>query len=101
VPSFSGRIYLNLNEHPIWTYPLPPVFHAWWPSQFVVEGAAIKILATYGEALPDSFSSDLNIGDVEAYGEWEELEKLYQINLNPQRLLNEPAIVEGICGKGK
>ncbi len=122
VPSFSGRIYLNLNEHPIWKgittavssqlsavskelpptpYPLTPVFHAWWPSQVVVEDNAIKILATYGEALPDSFSSDLNTGDVEAYGEWEELEKLYQINLNPRRLLNEPAIVEGSCGKGK
>jgi len=117
VPSFSGRIYLNLKKHPIWEgivgairesplptptpYPIPPVFHAWWPSQFVVEDTAIKILATYGEALPDSFSSDLNTGDVEAYGEWTELEKLYQINLNPRRLLNEPAIVEGNCGKGK
>jgi len=121
VPSFSGRIYLNLNGHSIWkdflkeevrsqksefnsklkTQNSKLIFNAWWPSQFVVEDAAIKILATYGEALPDSFSSDLNIGDVEAYGEWTGLEKLYQINLNPRRLLNEPAIVEGNCGKGK
>jgi hypothetical protein len=122
VPSFSGRIYLNVNAHPIWKgipavlssqksavrrkstpnpQSLTPVFHAWWPSQFVVEDDAIKILAAYGKALPDSFSSDLNIGDVEASGEWTEYEKVYQINLDPKRLLNEPALLEGRYGKGK
>jgi phosphoribosylformylglycinamidine (FGAM) synthase-like amidotransferase family enzyme len=41
VPSFSGRIELNINEHPIWNSSLhhsitpSTVFHAWWPSQFL------------------------------------------------------------------
>jgi len=124
VPSFSGRIYLNINEHSIWNGLLNSecgirnapyfgfqnpkseidsslVFHAWWPSQFLIKDEGIKILGTYGDALPDSFSSDLNVGDVEASRNWSELEDLYQINLNPRRLFNEPAAIEGRYGKGK
>ena len=110
VPSFSGRICLDINEHPIWegmlnsslvTHQLSLIFNAWWPSQFLIEDKSIKILATYGDALPDSFSSDLNVGDVEANGGWSELEEIYQINLNSKRSLNEPAVVEGSVGKGK
>ncbi len=72
VPSFSGRIELNVNEHMIWkgilesgvrsqelgekkgeltsslvTHNSKLIFHAWWPSQFIVEDKGIKILATY------------------------------------------------------
>ena len=119
VPSFSGRIYLNVNDHPIWerskiqnskftsknselqTPNSKLVFHAWWPSQFLVEDKRIKILATYGDAMPDSFSSDLNVGDVEANGGWSELEDIYKINLDPKRLKDEPAVIEGTFGKGK
>ncbi len=104
VPSFSGRIHLHINEHPIWkglNRGQSPVFHAWWPSQFVVEDENIRILATYGDALPDSFSSDLNTHDIEATGDWKEIEKVYGINLDPKRLLNEPAVAEGRFGKGK
>jgi hypothetical protein len=105
VPSFSGRIELNVNEHPIWgggkACLTPAIFHAWWPSQFIVEDENMRILATYGDPLPDAFSSDLNVGDVESDSRWEELEKVYQINLNPNRLKNEPAVIEGTYGKGK
>ena len=101
VPSFSGRIRLIPSDHPIWRNIAEPIFHAWWPSQFVLTGETVEILATYGDALPDSFSSDLNVGDVETAGEWATLEKRYQINLNPRRLHDEPAIVEGTAGKGK
>jgi len=128
VPSFSGRIHLNINEHPIWKgisgqwsdgvlehcktekenspllhHSITPsaIFHAWWPSQFLVDDKTIKILATYGDALSDSFSSDLNIGDVEANGGWSELEDIYKINLNPRRLNDAPSVVEGSFGKGK
>jgi putative intracellular protease/amidase len=100
VPSFSGRIRLNTNSHLLWKNISEPVFHAWWPSQFAMEVGGSKILAAYGEALPDAFSSDLNTGDVSAYGDWTELEKIYGINLDPKRLLNEPAVVEGRFGKG-
>jgi len=107
VPSFSGRIYLKLNRHPIWHNALPAIkhsqliSHAWWPSQFLIKDDSIKVLATYGKALPDSFSSDLNVGDVEAYSNWFELESEYRINLDPGRLQGEPAVVEGNYGRGK
>lgn len=108
VPSFSGRIYLDIgggpwctNESPIWKGidRSNPVFYAWWPSQFLVDDQNIKVLATFGDALPDAFSSDLNVGDVSAC--WEDLERLYEINLDPARLRGEPAVVEGTYGKGK
>ena len=119
VPSFNGRIHLNVNEHPVWkrfkiqdsrftsknsklqTLNSKLVFHAWWPSQFLIEDGSLKILATYGDALPDSFSSDLNVGDVETNNNWTELEEIYGINLNPNRLKDEPAVIEGTFGKGR
>lgn len=113
VPSFSGRIRLNINKHPIWdslsendrlnesSNNQSFIFHAWWPSQFLIGSNEIRMLASFGDALPDSFSSDLNVGDVDAEGDWARLEKLYHINLNPERLLDEPAVVEGTFGNGR
>lgn len=113
VPSFSGRIRLNINKHPIWdslsendrlnesSNNQSFIFHAWWPSQFLIGSNEIRMLASFGDALPDSFSSDLNVGDVDAEGDWASLEKLYHINLNPERLLDEPAVVEGTFGNGR
>ncbi len=101
VPSFSGRIRLTTTDHKVWRNVQEPVFHAWWPSQFVVEERDTKVLASYGDALPDSFSSDLNVGDVQRSGNWPELERLYRINLDPARLRGEPAFVEGTYGRGK
>lgn len=115
VPSFSGRIYLNVNQHPIWEMinkdiyqrttgderRTANIFHAWWPSQFVINNDTVKSLASFGHALPDAFSSDLNVGDVAETGNWDELERHYQINLNPERLSGEPAVIEGAYGDGK
>ena len=61
----------------------------------------ITVLATYGEAIRDAFSADLNVGDTTANGGWAELEKAYAINLDPARLRNEPAVIEGVSGKGR
>ncbi|GAB4486324.1 MAG: BPL-N domain-containing protein [Thermodesulfovibrionales bacterium] len=101
VPSFSGRIALRLRRHPIWADVAEPVFHAWWPPQFGGLASSIRVLASYGKALPDSFSSDLNTGDVSASGGWKALEELYRINLDPARLRGEPAVIEGRCGQGR
>ncbi len=102
VPSFSGRIALKTFEHPLWTDIREPVFHAWWPPQFFVPaGDDIRILATYQDALPDSFSSDLNTGDIVSGGRWQELEQRYEINLDPKRLIGDPAVIEGTCGRGR
>ena len=99
VPSFSGRIRLNVHDHDLWKGINEPIFHAWWPSQFVVD-KCVKVLATYGEALPDAFTSDVNVGDWTSTGSWKDLETVYQINLGPERLIGEPAIIEGSFGKG-
>ena len=101
VPSFSGRIRLKTTGHPLWEGIREPVFQAWWPPQFDVQDDSVKILATYQEALPDSFTSDLNAGDISAAQAWEELERIYGINLDPGRLVNDPAVLEGAYGKGK
>ncbi len=101
VPSFSGRIGLTLSDHTIWQGITAPVFHAWWPSQFLPEARETRVLASYGRALPDSFSSDLNVGDTVRYSNWTDKEKNYGINLNPDRLLNDSAVVEGTYGEGK
>jgi len=107
VPSFSGRIKLKVTNHPLWegselrTQNSELIFNAWWPSQFVIDSERVTVLATYGDAMPDSFSSDLNVGDAETAGSWTELERLYQINLDPKRLINEPAVIEGTFGKGR
>lgn len=119
VPSFSGPIQLSIGRHSIWKgvtnrrrdssgehasrlTPHPSrIFHAWWPSQFLADDDALKVLARYCEALPESFSSDLNVGDVGKNGDWDRLESLYGINLDPKRLLNDPAVIEGRYGKGR
>lgn len=100
VPSFSGRIRLSLSDSPLWKGIADPVFHAWWPSQFMVDGS-VSALATYGLALPDAFTSDVNVGDGPSSGSWNDLEAVYQINLDPKRLTGEPAVIEGTFGKGK
>ncbi len=105
VPSFSGRTLFSIIKHCAWDDPsgvTEPIFHVWWPSQFSLVDSSTKVLATYKEALPDSFSSDLNVGDVrKLYGGWESLESDYGINLDPARLYGQPAMVEGNYGKGK
>ncbi len=100
VPSFSGRIRLISQDHDLWKGIDEPIYHAWWPSQFVVD-ESVKVLATYGEALPDAFTSDVNVGDGTSTGSWKDLEAVYQINLDPKRLIGEPAVIEGMYGKGK
>ncbi|TAN44542.1 MAG: hypothetical protein EPN22_06190 [Nitrospirae bacterium] len=101
VPSFSGRIRLRTDDHKIWNGLKDKVVHAWWPSQFVVGDGSVKTLATYVEAMPDAFSSDINVGDITSSEEWEKLETLYDINLNPSRLFGQPAVVESAYGSGK
>ncbi|MCE5312869.1 MAG: BPL-N domain-containing protein [Nitrospiraceae bacterium] len=102
VPSFSGEIELQfLSDNKMWRSTKSVVFNAWWPSQFVVNDRSIKICAVFGDALPSSFSSDLNTEDVRQSGSWQELEALYEINLDPARLKGEPAVIEGGFGAGR
>ncbi|MBA4374527.1 MAG: hypothetical protein C0402_16880 [Thermodesulfovibrio sp.] len=100
VPSFSGRIRVKTQKHDIWNGMPDSIFHAWWPPQFGAMGKEIRVLARYGKALPDSFSSDLNTGDIAITNSWTELEQIYKINLDPSRIAGEPAMIEGRYGEG-
>ncbi len=100
VPSFSGPIALCCSDHGILSNVKTPLFHAWWPSQFCITGPEVKVLATYGEAGADAFSSDIQVADGMIIG-WRELEKRYGIFLDPSRLRGEPAVMEGRFGRGK
>jgi hypothetical protein len=100
VAGFSGRIRLDISGHQIWKGITDPVFTAAWPSQLQVENHGVEILARYGEAQPEAFSSDVNVADGRAIG-WAQIEKLYGILLDPERLRGAPAVVEGKFGQGR
>jgi len=101
VPSFSGPVRLSLADHVIWEHIESPIFSAWWPFQFRIAAEnKIRVLAVYKEAQADAFSADINVGDGQISG-WSELEERYGIFLDPKRLKDEPAVVEGYFGQGK
>jgi len=95
VPSFSGPIRLSLTDHAIWSGIRTPVFHAWWPLQFQITAERqLRILSRYDEALDDAYSADIRVGDGRIAG-WSESEEQYGIYLDPDRLKDQPAVVEG------
>ncbi|MEN6467698.1 MAG: BPL-N domain-containing protein [Smithella sp.] len=101
VPSFSGPVRLSLAPHAVWENIKSPVFSAWWPLQFrITSQNDLRILATYDEAQADAFSADIKVGERQTNG-WSELEESYGIFLDPQRLKDEPAVIEGRFGQGK
>ncbi|MCX8069072.1 MAG: hypothetical protein N2738_01060 [Thermodesulfovibrionales bacterium] len=101
VPSLSGKVKVKLSNHSIWEGVREPIFHIWWPSQFSINNDDLKTLASFEYALDESFSADFNIGNVRNYFNWERLEELYGINLNPEKFAGTPLVVEGCFGKGK
>ncbi|HET6491023.1 MAG TPA: BPL-N domain-containing protein [Syntrophales bacterium] len=100
VASFSGPIRIALARHQIWQGIQTPVFFAWWPSQFQSGDQRVRVLATYEEAGPDAFSSDIPVAEGRVIG-WPDLEKRYGILLDPARLHGEPAVMEGRLGLGR
>lgn len=100
VPSFSGKIELLLGHHPVWEkIKRPYLFYVWYPSQLEVKDG---VVARFGRPSDSSFVSDICIRDKEGSTlTWEELEGEYGINLNPERLYMEPAVVEGTYHRGK
>ncbi len=101
VPSFSGPIRLSLADHAIWSSIRTSSFHAWWPLQFHIGAKTqLRILARYDEAHDDAYSADVRVGDGRITG-WSEWEERYGIYLDPDRLKNEPAVVEGRYQRGK
>ncbi len=101
VPSLSGKIRAKVvSPHALWNGirgPWPS-FHIWWPSQFKPADPSIRIVASFGQAAPEAFSSDINVGSVQ---DWKPLEAGYKINLDPERMINEPLALEGAYGAGR
>jgi len=105
LPNFSGSIRVRqANSHPLWwSLRGEEIFQVWWPSQFdIVEPDDIKVLGRYGQPESDFCVSDLKVGEILAAGrDWKQFEEAYQINLDPERLINEPAVLEGRYGEGR
>jgi hypothetical protein len=95
-------IVLRHNEasHPMWQgIDADAAFHAWWPGQFAIDDDTdVSVLASYANPLAGSYVTDLPVGPAYDWRKWEEA---YGINLNPKRIIKEPAVVEGRFGKGK
>jgi putative intracellular protease/amidase len=100
VPSFSGGIRVSSSDPRLLPGSGMPVFHAWWPSQFQIEDCGVRVLASYLEAQPGAFSADIPLEAGRDQG-WAALEERYEILLDPDRLIGEPAVVEGRFGRGK
>jgi len=74
-------------------------FHAWWPGQFALKDAGnVKVIAIYGAPASGSFVTDL---PVFPEMDWEAWERSYGINLDPKRIIGEPAVIESRFGAGK
>ena len=105
LPNFSGSIRVSgTGSHPLWWGLQRDVtLQVWWPSQFeLVEPAGVEVIGRYRLPEKDFCVSDLNVYETEAADlDWERLERDYQINLDPARLLDEPAIVGGNYGNGR
>ncbi len=104
--NFSGGVLLNPLDttHPLWKELPPPYeFYVWWPSQFDLgNNQRVKTIAYYEACGTDFRVSDLAADDIKLWGKkWKDWEKIYKINLNPEILWGEPAIVEGSFGNGK
>ncbi len=103
IPSFSGRIGLRLEDgaHPAWQGIAGETeFYAWWPGQFALgpEAAEVRVLARYGRPGSDSYVTDL---PVDPHVDWNAWEQGYGINLNPERIEGEPAVIEAAFGEGR
>jgi len=102
VPSFSGPVSLRraAADHPLWKgLPDEAEFHAWWPGQFSLADAKdVTVVATYGPPGEGSFVTDLPVLEQMDWRRWEER---YGLNLDPGRIVGEPAVIETRFGKGK
>jgi hypothetical protein len=105
LPNFSGSIRVRqASAHPFWlTLGGEKVFQVWWPSQFdLLEPDKIKVLGRYGQPEADFCVSDLKVAEILASGKgWGQFEQAYGINLDPERLMDEPAVLEGRYGEGR
>lgn len=104
LPNASGQVMVRgIEGHPAWR-GLPEILPVsiWWPSQFAWHPLPGCLpLATYLRPGADFTIADLPLADLENPElRWQEWESVYGINLNPVRLMGQPAMVEMHRGKG-
>ncbi len=110
LPSASGEVWIEGNpRHPAWA-GLPgflPVT-VWWPSQFHNPAKhEVTSLGTYRARGKDFMVADICVESFEqAHGNkkaqaWQHMENTYGINLNPEKLIPDQAIIEASLGKGR
>jgi hypothetical protein len=105
LPSASGQVFIaKVGDHPIWQdSPVSLPASIWWPSQFKWQPMpSVRVLASYTTLGEDFWIADLPLSDLEMQdmdcAVWEEV---YGINLDPARLLDQPAIIESQLGQGR
>lgn len=104
LPSASGTIQIRGNEHhPAWrNLPLDIPVSVWWPSQFgSSQCPGSTCVASYWKTGTDFQVADIPVKDVIGGNfRWQDLEQAYGINLDPERILGHPAILEVRSGRG-
>ncbi|NLI83625.1 MAG: hypothetical protein GX443_18370 [Deltaproteobacteria bacterium] len=104
LPSASGEVWIQGHpHHPAWkNIPAQIPVSVWWPSQFrLTASEGIRLLATYSGMGKDFRVADLPVSDLmRDRQDMEEWERAYGINLDPSRLLGQPAILEARLGRG-
>lgn len=101
LPNFSGNVAAALHAHPLvpQTHPSEIYLPVWWPSQFAASSETnVQVLASYAGPGPDFWVSDLAWADIRdsAALVWQQR---YGINLNPDLLAGEPAVISGSYGQ--
>lgn len=104
LPNASGEVWIEGNaDHPFWkNLPSRIPVSIWWPSQFAWDsGLGVEVLARYRGYGEDFWVADLCAADVSRCGaSWKDWEKSYGINLNPELLDGQAAILCCQVGKG-
>jgi hypothetical protein len=105
LPSASGGVWIRgIAGHPAWAdLPQKLPVSIWWPSQFHWHPLPSTLcLATYMAPGDDFRVADLPAVDLEDHHfPWGQWENIYGINLNPDRIVGHPAIIETRLGRGK
>ncbi len=105
LPNASGQVIVRgIPGHPAWAgLPEAVPVSIWWPSQFAWHPLPRSLpLATYLRPGDDFTIADLAFSDLKNLDvPWEEWESIYGINLNPVRIIGQPAMMEFKRGRGK
>lgn len=104
LPNASGGVVIRgIAGHPAWQgLPEDIPTSIWWPAQFTWQFLPRSTcLGSYKAPGEDFWVADLPLADFsEREINWADWEKVYGINLDPQRLLGLPAILETRRGRG-